>query len=88
MLGFFFNMTPLSTIHLQTILGFLNQVLRILVIKCWQHCLCHAKGGGTAGSDESCKSLLHPRLEKKLLPGHGGHEKCTQDGLLHGVGEV
>ena len=31
MLGFFFNMAPLSTIHLQTILGFLNQVLRILV---------------------------------------------------------
>ena len=38
MLGFFFNMVPLSTIYLQTILGFLNQVLRILVKKCWQHC--------------------------------------------------
>ena len=36
MLGFFFNMAPLSTIHLQTILGFLNQVLRILVKNCWQ----------------------------------------------------
>ena len=33
MLGFFFNMASLSTIHLQTILGFLNQVLRILVKK-------------------------------------------------------
>ena len=31
MLGFFLNMAPLSTIDLQTILGFLNQVLRILV---------------------------------------------------------
>ena len=36
-LGFLFNMAPLSTIHLQTILGFLNQVLRILIKKCWQH---------------------------------------------------
>ena len=31
MLGFFFNMAPLNAIHLQTILEFLNQVLRILV---------------------------------------------------------
>ena len=27
----FFNMAPLSTIHSQTILGLLNQVLKILV---------------------------------------------------------
>ena len=40
MLGFFFNMAPSSTIHLQTILGFF-QVLRILVKKCWHHwCVC------------------------------------------------